>query len=71
MSEVDKIEQVVKEMSLMRFPGSSNYTRITDYKLDKMLGQGAFAMVRQAYHLETGYKVAVKIYDKYKLNKST
>jgi hypothetical protein len=33
-------------MSLMRFPGSSNYTRITDYKLDKMLGQGAFAMVR-------------------------
>ena len=47
-----------------------NLTSIDDYKLDKMLGQGAFAMVREAYHLETGYRVAIKIYDKYKLNKN-
>ena len=54
----------------MRFPGAMNYTHFEDYQLGKMLGQGAFAMVREAYHLETGYKVAIKIYDKYKLNKN-
>ena len=32
-----------------------------------MLGQGAYAMVREAVHLQTGYLVAIKIYDKYKL----
>ena len=33
-----------------------------------MLGQGAYAMVREAVHTATGFVVAVKIYDKYKLN---
>ena len=35
-----------------------------------MLGQGAYAMVREAVHIESGYKVAIKIYDKYKLEQS-
>jgi serine/threonine protein kinase len=32
-----------------------------------MLGQGAYAMVREAKHNVTGHLVAVKIYDKYKM----
>ena len=39
--------------------------------MGKMLGQGAYAMVREALHLETGYTVAIKIYDKYKLQQMT
>jgi serine/threonine protein kinase len=39
--------------------------------MGKLLGQGGFAIVREAVHVETGYKVAIKIYDKYKLNKNT
>ena len=35
-----------------------------------MLGQGAYAVVREALHVETGFKVALKIYDKYKLNQN-
>jgi serine/threonine protein kinase len=36
-----------------------------------MLGQGAYAMVREAMHIQTGYLVAIKIYDKYKLISNT
>jgi len=31
------------------------------------LGQGAYAVVKEAQHRQTGYNVAVKVYDKYKL----
>jgi hypothetical protein len=33
-----------------------------------MLGQGAYAIVREGIHISTGFRVAVKIYDKFKLN---
>jgi serine/threonine protein kinase len=36
--------------------------------MGRLLGQGAFAMVREATHIESGHVVAIKIYDKYKLN---
>lgn len=36
-----------------------------------MLGQGAYAMVREAIHIQTGHLVAIKIYDKYKLISNT
>ena len=48
-----------------------NLTKISEYRMGKMLGQGAYAMVREALHLETGYTVAIKIYDKYKLQQMT
>lgn len=32
-----------------------------------MLGQGAYAMVREAIHVMTGHRVALKVYDKYKI----
>ena len=35
--------------------------------MGQMLGQGAYAMVREATHIETKHKVAIKIYDKFKL----
>ena len=49
--EAAKIEQNVKEMAQMKFPGAMNFTHFEDYVLGKMLGQGAFAMVREAYHV--------------------
>lgn len=50
------------------FVGALNYTTMNEYRLGKMLGQGAYAMVREALHIQTGHTVAIKIYDKYKLN---
>ena len=35
-----------------------------------MLGQGAYAIVREGVHKETGFHVAIKIYDKYKLDRA-
>ena len=49
------------------FIKTPNYTKLSEYRLGKMLGQGAYAIVREALHIETGYTVAIKIYDKYKL----
>jgi len=35
--------------------------------MGKTLGQGNYASVKSAIHKETGFEVAIKIYDKYKL----
>jgi serine/threonine protein kinase len=48
--------------------GTLNYTDLSEYKLGKMLGQGSYAIVRDAIHIQSGMRVAVKIYDKLKLN---
>lgn len=55
----------------VEFDGALNITKINEYKMGKLLGQGGFAIVREAVHVETGHRVAIKIYDKYKLNKNT
>ena len=47
-----------------------NLTSIKEYRMGKMLGQGAYAIVREALHVETGFRVAIKSYDKYKLNQN-
>ena len=47
-----------------------NYTEVGEYRMGKLLGQGAYAMVREAVHIETGFMVAMKIYDKYKLHQN-
>lgn len=39
-----------------------------EYVLGKVLGQGAYASVRQAQHTGTGHKVAIKIFDKQRGN---
>jgi tRNA A-37 threonylcarbamoyl transferase component Bud32 len=40
---------------------------IQDYTIGKSIGQGAYATVKEAVHKITGKKMAVKIYDKFKL----
>jgi 5'-AMP-activated protein kinase, catalytic alpha subunit len=44
-----------------------NYTKVTEYQLGSLLGQGNYAQVKQAVHKATGHQVAIKIYDKFKL----
>ena len=56
------------EVNADAFVGALNYTTMNEYRLGRMLGQGAYAMVREALHIQTGHTVAIKIYDKYKLN---
>lgn len=58
---------VAKNMGLSNFSMALNLTDMEQYKLGPMLGQGAYAMVREGLHLRTNYKVAIKVYDKYKL----
>jgi serine/threonine protein kinase len=41
---------------------------LEDYIVSKDLGKGSYAVVKQAYHKPTGMKLAIKIYDKFKLN---
>ena len=54
--------------STTQFPGASNFTSVIDYQLGTMLGQGNYAQVKQATHKSTGYIVAIKIYDKFRLS---
>jgi serine/threonine protein kinase len=35
--------------------------------MTKQIGQGAYAVVKEAIHKPTGEKVAIKVYDRFKL----
>jgi hypothetical protein len=48
-------------------PAALSLTDIGDYRFGKVLGQGAYAVVKEAQHRDSGFSVAVKIQDKYKL----
>ena len=43
---------------------SRTVSRIGNYELGKTLGKGTFGKVKEATHITTGEKVAVKIIDK-------
>lgn len=43
---------------------------MSNYQVGAYLGQGANATVREAIHCQTGHEVAIKIYDKDKLEKN-
>ncbi|CDW78152.1 protein kinase domain containing protein [Stylonychia lemnae] len=47
--------------------GAFNITSIGEYKLGKVLGQGAYAVVKEGVHKTLGSSLAIKVYDKYKL----
>lgn len=47
--------------------GAFNLTQISEYKLGKALGQGAYAVVKEGVHKTLGSSLAIKVYDKYKL----
>ena len=51
--------------------GASNYTQITDYQIGKHLGSGAYASVKMATHKPTGLVLAIKVYEKFKLNEQS
>jgi serine/threonine protein kinase len=46
---------------------SNTGASLDDYIVGKQVGQGAYATVRFGLHKDTGRKVAIKIYEKYKL----
>lgn len=52
------------------FSACLNYTNLAEYLLQGFLGNGSYAQVRQATHKATNYPVAIKIYDKLKLNEN-
>jgi serine/threonine protein kinase len=46
----------------------SNFSdKVSDYLIGKEIGKGAYAVVKQAVHKPTGTKLAIKIYEKFKL----
>ena len=45
-------------------PGCSD---ILDYHMSRQIGHGAYAVVKEGVHKPTGEKVAIKMYDRYKL----
>jgi serine/threonine protein kinase len=47
--------------------GSSAQANLNNYKLDKVLGQGSYAIVKLAVEKTSGKKVAIKTYEKYRL----
>ncbi len=42
-------------------------SKISDYSIGNQIGQGAYAVVKQGFHKQTGRKVAIKIYEKYRI----
>ena len=52
-------------MDIIDLRNPSKLKIICGYKLGKILGQGASAVVRDATHMETGEVVAIKIYDRF------
>ncbi len=47
---------------------TNSQSKITDYCIGNQLGEGAYAVVKQGFHKSTGRKVAIKIYEKYKIS---
>jgi hypothetical protein len=46
---------------------ASNFTQLNDYRFGKHIGQGAYAIVKLATHKLTGAVLAIKVYEKFKL----
>jgi serine/threonine protein kinase len=60
------ITNAATQMGLREFatPGCSD---LSDYQLGKQIGNGAYALVKEAIHKPTGERVAIKVYDRFKL----
>lgn len=67
---LDQIHLLSKRCEDSEF-GASNFTQITDYQIGKHLGSGAYASVKMATHRPTGLVLAIKVYEKFKLNEQS
>ncbi len=45
--------------------------KMSDYTVGREIGKGSYAVVKQCIHKASGTKMAIKIYEKYKLLDST
>jgi len=45
--------------------------KMSDYTVGREIGKGAYAVVKQCIHKPSGTKMAIKIYEKYRLLDST
>jgi len=54
--------------SIAQIPASKNPHSLNNYKFERILGQGAYAVVKLAMDKIRGEKVAVKIYEKHHLS---
>jgi serine/threonine protein kinase len=63
----DAMVNQLKRAELGSEYGASNLTQITDYRLGRHLGAGAYASVKKATHKLTGMVLAIKVYEKFKL----
>jgi len=61
--------QLAKQKTIGENENSSEtkQAKISDYTLGNQLGQGAYAVVKSGFNKLTGKKVAVKIYEKYRI----
>ena len=57
----------LNESNMVSEYGALDLTNIADYQIGKVLGQGAYAVVKEAQHRNSGFSIALKVYDKYKL----
>ena len=64
---IDQIPVLQKRANDSEY-GASNFTQITDYLIGRHLGSGAYASVKLATHKPSGMIIAIKVYEKFKLN---
>mgnify|MGYP006445424817 CR=1 FL=1 len=51
----------------MQKPSKLKGSKLEEFTIERVIGQGAYAEVKEAYSHVLKQKVALKIYDKYKL----
>lgn len=64
----DNENKLSTSLSTAEMSGSIYRGRIEDYLIGKEIGKGAYAIVKYATHKPSNSKVAIKIYEKIKLN---
>jgi hypothetical protein len=61
------IESVFRSVEKINTEDKLFTGKVNDYVIGKEIGKGAYAVVKQAMHKPSGIKLAIKIYEKYKL----
>jgi len=67
IAKVESLQKLIQGSNLLESAGSSSQANLNQYRIDKVLGQGSYAVVKLAIDKTDGKKVAIKTYEKYKL----